>query len=72
MRSPLVVATYATLLINSTDSSEVFEGRMFLTAANTGSSFWCGVGGCAVGLVGNPIAQGLLSASVFVKLGGAR
>jgi len=49
-----------------------FEGRLLLTAANTGSAFWCGVGGCAIGIVGNPIAQGLLSASVFVKLGGPR
>ena len=49
-----------------------FEARLLLTANNTGSSFWCGTGGCAVGVVGNPIAQGLLSANVYVKLGGPR
>ena len=48
------------------------EGRLLLTARNSGSSFWCGSGGCAIGLVGNPIAQGVVSASVFLKLGGAR
>ncbi len=48
------------------------EGRLLLTAQNNGSAFWCGAGGCAVGLVGNPIAQGVLSGSVFVKLGGPR
>ena len=46
------------------------EARLLWTARNTGSSFWCGTGGCAIGLVGNPIAQGVLSASVFVKVGG--
>jgi hypothetical protein len=49
-----------------------FEARLLLTANNTGSSFWCGTGGCAVGVVGNPIAQGLLSANVYVKVGGPR
>ena len=48
------------------------EARLMLTAKNTGSAFWCGTGGCAVGLVGNPIAQGVLSGSVFVKVGGPR
>ncbi len=48
------------------------EGRLLLTAQNNGSAFWCGAGGCAVGLVGSPIAQGVLSGSVFVKVGGPR
>ncbi len=48
------------------------EGRLLLTARNSGSSFWCGTGGCAIGVVGNPIAQGVLSGSVFVKVGGPR
>ena len=48
------------------------DGRLLWTARNSGSSFWCGTGGCAVGVVGNPIAQGVFSASVFVKIGGPR
>jgi len=46
------------------------DGRLLWTARNSGSSFWCGVGGCAVGVTGHAVAQGLFSASVFVKLGG--
>ena len=49
-----------------------WEGRLLLTARNTGSGFWCGTGGCAIGVVGNPIAQGVLSGSVFVQVGGPR
>jgi hypothetical protein len=45
------------------------DGRLLWTARNSGSSFWCGTGGCAVGITGNAIAQGLFSASVFVKIG---
>ena len=48
------------------------EARLLLTARNTGSGFWCGTGGCAIGVVGNPIAQGVLSGSVFVQVGGPR
>ncbi len=48
------------------------EGRLLLTARNRDSSFWCGTGGCAIGVVGKPIAQGVLSVNLFVKLGGPR
>jgi len=48
------------------------EGRALITASNTGSSFFCGTGGCAIGVVGDAIAQGVLSASLFVKLGDPR
>ncbi len=48
------------------------EGRLLLTSSNTNSAFFCGLGGCAVGIVGDPIAQGVLSASLFVKLGNPR
>ena len=46
------------------------DGRLLWTARNSGSSFWCGTGGgCAIGITGDAIAQGLFSASVFVKIG---
>ena len=48
------------------------DGRLLWTARNSGSSFWCGTGACAVGITGHAIAQGLFSACVFVKLGGPR
>lgn len=48
------------------------EGRLLVTSSNTDSAFFCGLGGCAIGLVGDPIAQGVLSASLFLKLGGPR
>jgi len=48
------------------------DGRLLWTARNTGSGFWCGTGGCAIGVTGHAIAQGLFSASVFVKVGGPR
>ena len=48
------------------------EARALLTASNTDSAFFCGTGGCAVGVVGDAIAQGVLSASLFVKLGDSR
>ena len=48
------------------------EGRLLLTARNTDSVFFCGTGGCAVGVAGEAIAQGALSVNLFVKLGGPR
>ncbi len=48
------------------------EARALITASNTDSAFFCRTGGCAVGVVGDVIAQGVLSASLFVKLGDSR
>lgn len=48
------------------------EARALITASNTESAFFCGTGKCGVGVAGDAIMQGLLSASLFVKLGDSR
>jgi hypothetical protein len=49
------------------------EGRLLVTARNTDSAFFCGPGACAVvGGGAGAITQGVLSANLFVKLGGPR
>ena len=48
------------------------EGRLMIMARNADSTFFCGTGGCAVGVVGETVAQGLLSVNLFVKLGSPR
>ena len=48
------------------------EGRLMIMARNDDSTFFCGTGGCAVGVVGETVAQGLFSVNLFVKLGSPR
>ena len=48
------------------------EGRLMSMARNADSTFCCGTGGCAVGVVGESVAQGVFSVNLFVKLGSPR
>ena len=48
------------------------EGRLMIMARNDDSTFFCGTGGCAVGVVGETVAQGIFSVNLFVKLGSPR
>lgn len=45
------------------------QGHLLGTFLSTGSTIWCGAGGCSFGLFGSGILQGEVSAGVILALG---